>query len=269
MSLVTITDMELFCQNAGNGGECVVLLHGLFGASSNLKPIARGLEDRYRCILPDLRNHGRSPHSDQMDCSLMAGDLVELMDKQDIDSAHLLGHSMGGKVAMQFALTHGSRVRSLAVADIAPVSYPPHHTQVLAALDEISKTDSISRRDAQAKLVAALDEPAVAAFLMTNWTRYENGTYGWRFNLSALIDQYDEIAAAPWGEAFQGPTLFIKGELSDYIVSDYRDQTLALFPAARMKVMAGCGHWLHAEKPAIFTRLVRDFISQATSCNPI
>ena len=126
--------MELYCQQTGAGSEYVVLLHGLFGASSNLKPIARGLEDRYCCLLPDLRNHGRSPHSNQMNYPLMAADLATLMDSQNISSAHLVGHSMGGKVAMQFAMAHSSRVRSLVVADIAPVTYPPHHAQVLAAL---------------------------------------------------------------------------------------------------------------------------------------
>lgn len=243
----------------GNGERTVILLHGLFGLSANLGPLARELARDYRVILPDLRNHGDSFHDERMTYPLMADDVRRLMDAFGVERASLVGHSMGGKVAMQLALSAGDRVDTLIVADIAPVDYQPHHDGVFTALVEAGRDPLADRRMTQRILQSHIRDPAVIAFLLMNRRRREDGTWFWRFNLDALLANYSAILRAPeMGQAFGGTTLFIKGELSDYVTGDHRDETRRMFPAARLKVMAGTGHWLHAEKPSVFLRLVRD-----------
>lgn len=253
--------MRLYHQSVGDGDRTVALLHGLFGQGSNLLPVARSLDLEFRSLLPDLRNHGRSPHAQEMSYSLMADDLRALLDQAEVERADLIGHSMGGKVAMQFALDYPQRVRSLIVADIAPVKYPPHHDEILAALFALRDRQPVSRREAQLLLDPVTGDSGVTAFLLMNWVRKADGGYDWRFNLDALQNNYQAISAAPEGRPYQKSVLFIKGENSDYITSAHRSATTALFPGARMKVIAGTGHWLHAEKPAVFTRLVSAFLA--------
>jgi esterase len=253
--------MKLHCQYLGESGDALVLLHGLFGQGGNLGAAARALSGRFRCLLPDQRNHGRSPHDPRMDYRLMADDLRQLLDREGIDRCHLLGHSMGGKVAMQFALDHPQRALSLLVADIAPVAYPPHHEATLAALQAVRAAGAGSRREAQRILDRATRDAAVSAFLLSNWTRRDDGSYDWRFNLDALETNAARLAAAPVGGSYPGAVLFIKGERSDYLDAAYRGATLRHFPTARLKVIAGAGHWPHAEKPAVFNRLADDFFT--------
>jgi len=254
---------NLHYQALGDASQAVVLLHGLFGVATNLGPLARELAREYRVLMPDLRNHGRSFHVPSMDYVSMAADVARLMDGLDIASAVLVGHSMGGKVAMQLALDQPRRVRAVVVGDIAPVDYTPHHHSVFAALREAADDPLADRRATQRILERHIDEPGVVGLMLMNRVQLE-GLWRWRFNLDAIERNYAAILAAPQSPTpYAGPVLFIKGELSQYISSECAAPTAELFPRARLKIIAGAGHWLHAEKPMIFLRLVRSFLAES------
>lgn len=255
----------LHCQSLGEGAQTVVLLHGLFGMSTNLMPLGRELARSQRVLLPDLRNHGRSFHAPGMCYSDLAADVMRLLDAHGIAQAALLGHSMGGKVAMQAALDHPQRVTRIVVGDIAPVHYEPHHQLLLAALREAA-ADTLADRRATARILEQhIDEAGVVALMLMNRVLDDAGRWHWRFDLDAIEQGYADILAAPQATApYQGAVLFLKGEHSDYITAAARDATARLFPHARLKVIAGAGHWLHAEKPTVFLRLARDFLGVAS-----
>ncbi len=241
-------------------GYPVILLHGLFGSLRNLSQVSKSLADEFSVYLLDQRNHGASPHSDQMDFRHMAEDVLHFMDSQNITRAHLLGHSMGGKTAMQIALNHTERVNRLVVADIAPVSYTRRHDPVIDGLTEVNQAKLTSRRDADQLLSRYVTEPEVRAFLLKSLSRNEKGYFQLKFNLASITKNYEQLIQGPDGTPFEGPTLFIKGAESPYIQEKHRDITLRLFPNTQLKIIAGTGHWLHAEKPAIFNRLVSEFL---------
>lgn len=252
--------MKLHYQRSGQG-EPLVILHGLFGTLENWGSHIKNLSEHYDVIAADLRNHGRSPHSSEMSYPLMAADIIELLDDLGLEQVNLLGHSMGGKVAMQVALSHGSRVKKLMIADIAPVVYPPHHEQVFAGLFNVALESLKSRADADKQLQAFIDEAGIRAFLLKNLYRNDEGEFAWRMNLKALKTEYDHIAAAPAGRAFSGPTRFIKGGLSNYLKTEHTEVVKQVFPNADVRVIAEAGHWLHAEKPALFLRQVEQFFT--------
>lgn len=252
--------MKLHYQRTGCGHP-LVILHGLFGTLENWGSHIKNLSQQFEVIAVDLRNHGRSSHSDAMSYPLMADDLLQLFDDLKINKTHLLGHSMGGKVAMQFALSHADRVEKLMVADIAPVTYPPHHEQVFAGLFSVDLSSLTSRSDADRQLSVHLEDAAIRAFLLKNLYRNDAGQFAWRMNLNALKSEYEHIAAPPCGTPFVGKTRFIKGGLSHYIQAEHTDAVRALFPNADVKIIAGAGHWLHAEKPALFLRQVELFLA--------
>lgn len=244
-------------------GPWLVMLHGLFGSGDNLGGIARILSERYRILLLDLRNHGRSPHADDMSYTDMATDVLAAMDHHGIERAHVFGHSMGGKVAMQLALMAPNRVNALVVGDISPVQYGDNHGQILHGMQAVADAAPQSRQEAQALMAEFENDPGVLSFLMTNWRKNEDGVWGWRVNLSAIVSRYPDIAAGADGTAFEGPVLFLRGENSDYVQASHRDKILALFPAATVKTISGTGHWLHAEKPDMVARSMLRFFEQA------
>lgn len=238
----------------------VVLIHGLFGDSENLGVIARGLSGQFQIINIDVRNHGQSQHSEQMDYDLMAEDLAHTLDALHITKAALLGHSMGGKLAMAFALRYPQRVSRLIVADIAPVAYAARHNNIFAGLMALDLANLTSRSEADKQLAAFIAEPGVRQFLLKSLQKSDQGFY-WRFNLTGLKQNYDTLIGAPQTEGcYEGPTLFIKGADSDYILPEHKATIMQLFPLAQAKIIQGTGHWLHAEKPAAFTKLVHDFL---------
>ena len=241
-------------------GEPIVLLHGLFGSMDNLGMVARALEDEYRVISFDLRNHGRSPHSDAMSYPLMAEDVVAMMDELDIADAHFYGHSMGGKTSMQIALNYPDRVKSLIVGDIAPVAYGHHHNQILEGMREVEMQKPTSREAAQVILANYEDEPAILSFLLTNFRRNDAGDLAWRVGLDAIERDYEHIAKGNEGKAYDGQVLFIKGGASDYIQNDHREEILAFFPHAQVRIIEGAGHWFHAEKTEMTVRIVKRFL---------
>jgi esterase len=251
----------LHCQESGGGEPVVVLLHGLFGLGSNLGALARALAPRCRVLVPDLRNHGRSFHAPGMDYRSMAGDVARLLDARDVEGVALLGHSMGGKLAMQFALDHPQRCSRLVVADIAPVAYAPHHDAMFRLLRASAVRTDADRRTTQQLLEEGGLPPEVVSLLLMHRTRDTHGEWRWRLGIDGIEAGYPEILAAPVATAtFVGPVLFIKGAESDYIGPQHADAIRELFPSARLKLIAGAGHWLHAEKPQAFNRVAMDFL---------
>tara|TARA_R110001599_G_scaffold353851_2_gene600181 strand:- start:1437 stop:2174 length:738 start_codon:yes stop_codon:yes gene_type:complete len=241
----------------------VVLLHGLFGSGNNLGALARALHASRSVFAVDLPNHGRSAWQEDVSLSAMADCLHEWMQQQGLSSAQFVGHSLGGKVAMQLALSRPQRVSALVVADIAPVEYPPHHDEVFAALDAVAAAACESRGAAAQIMALHLQEEQVIQFLLTGLRRDTDGIYRWRFNLEGLQRNYAAVRAAPIERApYPGPVLFIKGGDSSYIQAAHRTHILHLFPTAAVKIMPNCGHWLHAQRPSLFNSLVRRFLLQ-------
>lgn len=253
----------LYFKQAGQGTP-LVLIHGLFGSLENLGAIARQLAENFCVYSLDLPNHGRSPRVENMSLASMAGDLLAWLDEQGLPQVHLLGHSLGGKVAMELALRHPERVKSLVVLDIAPVSYPPHHNDVFAGMFALEPQRLQSRSEADQKMQPHVPEAAVRSFLLKNLVREPEGGFAWRMNLPVIHRDYAQLIASNRADAiFNGNTLFIKGGNSDYLQEKYRDQIMARFPKATIKIVPDTGHWLHAEKPDLVARLVKQFLLTA------
>ncbi|MGL5037225.1 MAG: alpha/beta fold hydrolase [Aeromonas sp.] len=243
-------------------GPVVILIHGLFGNLDNLGQLARALSPHYRVISVDLRNHGGSFHSHDMSYLAQASDILTLMDALKIANAHVVGHSMGGKVAMQLAKLAPMRITSLVVADMAPIAYPhSRHHAVFTGLNATLQAAPQSRREAERILTPYIEIPEVRQFLLKSFTHTDAG-WGWRFNVPILEQQYPHIMGWPAdNRRFDGPVLFIKGGDSDYLQPQYRAASLAQFPAARMQIIVSAGHWLHAQQPALFNKWVADALS--------
>lgn len=251
----------LHYKEAGQG-QPLLILHGLFGSLDNWGAQVKALAAHFRVFAIDLRNHGRSPWSDEMDYASLCEDLVQFLDQHQLESAMVLGHSMGGKAAMQLALSHPQRVRRLLVVDIAPVRYPPGHTQVFEGLCSVDLAQLGSRQEAENQLSAHVTDLGVRQFLLKNLYR-DGDHFAWRMNLKVLQREYDRLADAPSGKTpYPGPTLFIKGGNSDYMQEQHRAAIARWFPAATARVIEGVGHWPHAEKPELFTRLALRFLQQ-------
>lgn len=254
--------MKLYARTQGTG-PVLISLHGLFGSQENLGMIHRSLSHEYCVHGLDLRNHGRSPQSPEMTYSLMADDVLEYMDDQNLQKVILLGHSMGGKVAMTLALKAPQRVSALVVIDIAPVTYRHHnHHDILDGLSSINLPKLQSRSEAEIQLSEYVPEKPVRQFLLKNLYRKKDGGFGWRVNLKSITAHYPEILAGQQSvSAFSGKTLFIKGSSSDYVLPEHQDETLKLFPNAQVRVIAGAGHWVHAEKPELVSRTIQRFLA--------
>lgn len=241
----------------------VLLIHGLFGSLENLAGIAKILSQNGDVYSVDLPNHARSPHTQTTSLSKMASHVLAWLDEQKIPQVSIVGHSLGGKVAMELALTHGERVASLAVLDIAPVHYSPHHGQVFDGLNSLDLQQVDNRRAADAHLIQFVPTADVRTFLLKNLVKSRTnneGVYSWRFNLPVLTRDYPELVDANSEGVFAGRTLFLKGGRSDYIIETYRNAIIRRFPNTSLKIVENTGHWLHAEKPSIVGRLVAKFL---------
>ena len=258
--------MKLNYKQYSTAGAPLLIMHGLFGSLGNWGWHSRELAMNFAVTGLDLRNHGGSPHSNVMDYQCMADDVLEFMDDHGIERCHLLGHSMGGKVAMQLALQAPHRVDHLVVADIAPVQYQGEHDSVFSGLLAIDLAAIGSRSEADSILVKYEEDELVRQFLLTNLVRNPEGGFHWRINLQVLHASYSKLRDRPTGSVFDGPVLFLKGALSNYITEKHRDEILQRFPKAKIKVIMHTGHWLHAEKPQTFYRIVHSFLNpDATS----
>lgn len=241
----------------------MILMHGLFGSGGNLGALARFLASDYRIFSLDLPNHGRSQWLEHASLARLAEVVLSWMDAEGLQHAAFVGHSLGGKVAMEIALASPERCAAVVIADIAPVTYPPHHDAVFAALDAVHNARVQSREQASQIMSGHLQEEGVIQFLLMSLKRGEDGVFDWRFNLEGIKRDYAAVRDAPDVDTpFPGPVLFIKGGDSDYILPQHRERVLALFPAAEMKIMPGCGHWLHAQQPALFNAIVSRFLQQ-------
>jgi len=251
----------------GDSSQSLVILHGLFGSLENWTSQARALSDEFAVTAMDLRNHGRSPHNGQMGYANMAQDVVATLDDLGIECAHILGHSMGGKTAMQLALDFPARAQTLTVVDIAPRQYGRRHDAIFDALTRLDLDALTSRQEADAAIMDAVPTIAVRSFLLKNLQRTDTG-FAWKMNLQVLLNEYPSITAAVTGNtAFKNRTLFIKGGESDYIQASDKLTILKLFTNAQAKTIARAGHWPHVEKAEIFTRIVRKFLEiPSTGC---
>jgi esterase len=252
---------EVFVRRSGTGSP-IVLMHGLFGAGGNLGAVARALQGTFTVYSLDLPGHGRSRWQPRLDLPGMADAVTRWMEGEGLARAHVLGHSLGGKVAMQLALQDPARVESLIVGDIAPVAYPGQHDRVFAALDAVATGRCKSRDEAAVILSRFLHEDAVVQFLLASLQRDDDGDYHWRFDLAGLRAAYPALLAAPQGgRSYGGPVLFIKGGASEYIRERDWPAVQAFFPRASLEVMPDCGHWLHAQDPQVFNTIVLRFLA--------
>lgn len=236
------------------GRPTVVLLHGLFGSSTNWGAVARHLAQNYHVLVPDLRNHGQSPHDSDCSYAAMVTDVLGLLDAQGVASATLVGHSMGGKAAMHLALNNPDRVDGLVVVDMSPVSYSHNFQDVVDAFRAVDLHAIRNRSDADTQMATLITLQGVRAFLLQNLVKRPDG-WEWRINLDALAAAQDEITGFPSqaeDAVFDRPVSFIYGELSDYVKPAYESEIRRLFPAASLYPVVGAGHWVYAEQPQGF-----------------
>jgi len=254
--------LSLHYKSYGHAGVPLLILHGLLGMLDNWQTQAkRYAAAGYNVFALDLRNHGKSPHSDVFNYNVMADDVVHFMNEHKISAAHLLGHSMGGKTAMQCALTNPSRVHKLVVVDVAPRSYVSAHDHILDAMCSLKLGRLATRQEVDAELMKHLPDYALRQFILKNLTRDESGKLKWKVNLAVIKRTYPEIAGNITIEGrFDGPTLFVQGEKSRYIQSDDERRITKLFPHARIVSIPDAGHWVHAEQPDKFAEVVLQFL---------
>jgi pimeloyl-ACP methyl ester carboxylesterase len=244
------------------GQQAIVLLHGLFGSAANWGAVARQLAGRFRVLVPDLRNHGQSPHAADASYAAMVDDVLGLLDRHSLDRALLVGHSMGGKVAMHLALSHPARVAGLAVVDMAPVRYTHNFEAVLGAFRAIDLAGIRSRADADRQMAGRVPVAGVRAFLLQNLVKGPAG-WEWRLNLTALAAAQAEITGFPdqaVDAAYAGPVSFIYGELSDYVRPAYEAKIKGYFPNALLCPVADAGHWVYADQPQGFMACLQRFL---------
>lgn len=254
--------LHLHFKAYGHGGHPLIILHGLLGMLDNWQTQARSFSGAgFKVYALDQRNHGRSPHSDTFNYRVMANDLFHFMQEHRIPSAHILGHSMGGKTAMQFALTYPERVDKLIVVDVAPRTYPNAHDHVLHAMCSLKLGTITSRREADAALAERLPDWRLRQFVLKNLTRDEAGRLKWKVNLSIIKKHYPEIAGDITATGiFSKPTLFIKAALSNYLIDDDLPRITTLFPRAVIISIADAGHWVHVDTPDEFGNEVLKFL---------
>jgi esterase len=241
------------------------MLHGLFGMSDNLHHVSKALSDRARVSALDMRNHGRSPHDPLMTYEAMAQDVVDFMDAEGIPAAVIMGHSMGGKVAMEMALHHPAHTAAVVVVDIAPRSYPPHHEEVFAAFESIPLEQCLTRKQAEDAMRTRVSKNSTALFLLKNLTRDEDGRFRWKANIPAIKASYGEInRAIDANTPYDGPALFIRGGQADYILDSDRSEITRLFPRATIETIHGAGHWVHVDEPEELSGSVRRFLTSFT-----
>jgi esterase len=251
--------MKLNFKKTGTG-KPLVILHGLFGSADNWFSIAKELEKDFTLYLVDQRNHGDSPHSEEWNYEVMVEDLKELIDEEGLDKIYLMGHSMGGKTAMNFAVEYPERVDRLIVADIAPRYYEVHHQTILEGLNSIKLDQIKSRKEADDQLAKYIDEVGIRQFLLKSLGRNSEG-FVWKINLPVITENIEEVGEELDSDGkYEGPTLFLGGSNSNYIRQEDLPDILEHFPNYQIEFVQDAGHWLHAEKPEAVIQEVRRFL---------
>ncbi len=252
--------MKLNYRKIGSG-EPVIIMHGLFGSADNWLTIARELEADYELYLLDLRNHGDSPKSDEWNYEVMAKDLKDFIEEHQLKNPVILGHSMGGKVAMFFATQYPELVSKLMVADIAPRYYPIHHHTILKGLNAIPIDSLKSRKEAEDILGEYVKDMGTRQFLLKSLGRASRGGFEWKINLPVITKQIENVGEAlPEGAHFDKSTLFVRGANSDYINEDDSAEIKEIFTNSTLVTIKDAGHWLHAEQPEVFTSIFKEFL---------
>ena len=252
--------MKLNFKKSGEG-KPLVILHGLFGSSDNWGSLGKKFAENNLVYLVDLRNHGRSPHSKEMSYDLIADDLLVLIEDENINSPIILGHSMGGKAALFFAEKYPKYLDKLIVADIGLKAYPMHHDDILKALNSVNLQGISSRNEAQQYIQVHIENLGIQQFLLKNLYWIEKGKLAWRMNLKVIAKNIGEILVKINIHKNPINTLFIRGEMSNYILKEDFGKILESFPNGEVKTIPKVGHWLHAENPTEFYKIVREFIN--------
>ena len=243
-------------------GKPLVILHGLFGSGRNLRAMARRFAETFTVYLVDLRNHGNSAHADSMTYPEMAQDVSTLLAGIEPGPVNIIGHSMGGKVAMACALEDALAIEKLVVLDIAPVSYRGNFVEIIAALLELQPATLKSRKQASERLAVPIPEANLRLFLLQNLVQGDTGL-NWRINLPGIRDSLADIGGFPAYSSehcFHGPSLFLGGADSNYILPEHHEKILEYFPGARLESIANAGHWLHADQPEQVYQAMFDFL---------
>jgi len=252
--------MKLNFKHIGSG-EPLIILHGLFGSLDNWMTLAKTLGEHFEVFIVDQRNHGQSPHGDEFNYDVMADDLYEFILSHNIVDPIVLGHSMGGKTAMQFAMNYPTQLSKLIVADIAPKAYPVHHRGIINGLFSLNFNEIKSRKEADETLAQHIEEPSTRQFLLKNLYWIEKSKLSWRFNLPIIEDNIEVIGEGLKNvSSFEKPTLFIRGELSNYIIDSDYENIRETFINSVILTIEDSGHWVHAENPSKFLTLVTSFL---------
>lgn len=242
-------------------GEALIILHGLFGSLDNWVSHARTLSKQFTVFIIDQRNHGNSPHADTWSYELMAEDLYGFMVEQGIPQAHILGHSMGGKTAMQFAAWYPELILKMIVLDMAPKAYEPHHTQILKGLSSLPILEIQNREEADQFLKQYIPEESVRLFLLKGLKRNNGGGFRWKFNLDVINKLYvDILKELDISDPVDIPTFFLSGQRSEYLLPEDHQAIEELFTKVRFQAIPNAGHWVHAEQPEAFIAACFDFL---------
>ena len=252
--------MQLFYRPSGQG-DPLIILHGLFGSSDNWYSLAKVFAERFQVFLVDQRNHGQSPHSSEFDYKLLTEDILEFIREHGIKKPVIMGHSMGGKAAMNFAVRYPEQLSNLIVVDIVPKAYPVHHDAILDGLKAIPLDSLASRNDADKILSDYVPEPDVRQFLLKNLTRKSGGGFEWKINLEAIDRNIEAMGEGmKYSGKYDGPSLFIKGKKSKYYTEGDEMLITDIFPKAKFATL-DTGHWVQAEKPDEFASLVINYLT--------
>lgn len=245
-------------------GKPLLILHGFLGMSDNWKTLgSKYAENGYEVHLIDQRNHGKSFHSNDFNYDFLSEDIKKYIQEHRIQKASIIGHSMGGKTAMQFACDNPEMTAKLIVADIAPKYYPPHHNTIINGLNALDFTAISSRGQADTELAEHITDFGTRQFLLKNLYWIEKGKLGYRFNLNVLSNRMEEIGENISNTTiYNGPTLFLKGDKSEYVTENDTSEIHRHFPIAKIETIANAGHWLHAENPSQFFKKSILFLNQ-------
>jgi esterase len=254
--------MQLHYQSFGAGFP-LIIMHGLFGSSDNWQPVAKKLEARFEVSTVDLRNHGRSPHSEEFSYAVMAEDLREFMAQRGFARAHVLGHSLGGKAAMTFALQYPELVSKLVVVDMGPKTYAPWHVPLFEAMLALDLDLFRERGEIDKALAPVIPDVRTRMFLLKNLGRDDLWKFKWKLNLPSIYRNYPQLKdAIECNGTFNGPALFVKGGKSDHILAEDVPRIVKLFPRARVEELPSAGHWVHADDLEGLVKALKEFLAK-------
>jgi len=260
--------LELFHRKKGDTGEPLIILHGLYGSGDNWMSIAQVLSGKYQVYLIDQRNHGRSPHADDMSYDMLAEDLNEFIDSHDLKNVNIIGHSMGGKAAMWFAAKHPDKIKKLVIVDVAPGTYGlsspsvETHKKIIGALKSTDPSKVQNRKELNMQFAKMIDNLQLRMFLLKNIERKDDGTYRWRINIESIEQNIISIMSSipDTDITINTPALFLKGEMSDYITEKDFPLIRKIFSKSEIITIPNAGHWLHARQPKLFVEKTLEFL---------